>query len=343
VSIAGLALLAGLVGLAALSKISVGFVLGAAVAAGFAFQGRKNPWRLIAALLVGILPPIVVYLAYPVSAGTDEPMFVLFDFFTYERPAIYALLLASIITFLALRRMPSTVSEKSLVVALLSGMWAGLGASYVLNAPAGAQYYFSDPGSWLGLLVIPVLGMVPRWLSARAPKSGFLIVSGMIVTLLALHDDKLRGVEQIKTWQTVFSKDAAPDASGAGDVLFESGAVERVLESVIDHATAVDAVLVDGDFAAFWTSQKTCWAASILLPALTGKPMLQGIVPDAYGCEITPYYGFSEYALAEGRAPTDLGQATICKSAAARGFENLLVVTAETAVVISCGTDSQAP
>ncbi len=338
--IVALALLAGLVGLAALSKISVGFVLGAAIAAGLAFQGRKKPWFLLASVLAGLLPPIAVYISSPVSADTNEPMFVPFAFFAYERPAVYALFLASILTVLALRRMPSDPSRKSLVVALLSGMWAGLGASYVLNAPAGAQYYFSDPGSWLGILVIPVLGMVPHWISARTPRTGFLIVFGMFIALLALHDDNLRGLKQIRTWRAAFFSATELGTSTLSEASPKGTPVERVLTSVIDHNTDVDAILIDANFSEFWTSQKTCWAASIVLPALTGKPMLTGIVPKKYGCEITPYYGFAEYSLSDGRALADPSQEKVCQIAATRDFRRILLISAESSMVISCDSDA---
>ncbi len=341
--IVALTLLAGLVGLAALSKISVGFVLGAAVAAGLAFQGQKKPWFLLASVLAGLLPPIAVYLSYPVSGGTNEPMFVPFAFFAYERPAVYALLLASVLTVLALRRMPADSSRKSLVVALLSGMWAGLGASYVLNAPAGAQYYFSDPGSWLGIMVIPVLGMVPRWISDRTPKTGFLIVSGMIIALLALHDDNLRGLEQIRTWRAAFASATEPNASTLREASLKETPVGRVVTSVIDHNTAVDAVLIDANFSEFWMSQKTCWAASIVVPALTGKPMLMGIVPQKYGCEVTPYYGFADYSLSDGQALANPDQEEICQIAAKRDFGRVLLITAENSMVISCASDTNSP
>lgn len=331
-----LVLLALLVGMAALSKISVGFVLGTAVASCVILRGRFRPSALLPAFVAGILPAVAVYLAYPVSAGKGEPTFTPFAFFTYERPAIYALLFASVVSWFAFSRLPADVERRILVVALACGMWAGVCASFLLNAPHGAQYYFSDPGSWLGLFVIPILGIVPRWLSVQRALPALVSVLVLVVVLLFLHDEKLRGIQRLDAFRSAFGAVPDPHGAGPGEAALDGTAVGAVVSAMIEHSADVDAVVIDADFAAFWKSQNPCWAASLLVPALTGKPMLQGMVPESYGCNITPFYGFRDYNPVQGRAPSYLEKATVCTAAVQRGFVRVLAVSEDDVVVFSC-------
>ncbi|MCC5993139.1 MAG: hypothetical protein JJT99_11510 [Rhodobacteraceae bacterium] len=329
-----LALLALTVALAALTKVSVGAVLACTVAAGLVAEGRFRPKAWVLAALCGLLPALAVYLAYPVTQDGDAALFKPFAFLRYSRPAVYALLLAVILSVLAWRHFPRDHATRSLTLALGAGMWAGLGASYLVNTAAGAQYYFSDPGSWLGLLLIPLLGLVPKWLSRRQAVTQISIVAVFVALMLFLHDHKLRGLARVDVIEASLA--ALPEASTLGErAVRHSAAGQAVLAAQI-LGGEFDAIVVGGGHEVFWQTPQVCWASSFVLPAITGKPMVQGIIPVTYGCEISPYYGFADYDLSASRAPLDLSQDALCPVAQARGAARLLVVLQTGAELLAC-------
>ena len=330
-----IALLALAVGLAALSKVSVGAVLACAVAAGLLAWGHFRPIAWITALLAGLAPAILVYIAYPVTQDSSAALIKPFAFLRYTKPAVYALLFAGIVTFLAWRHFPRDHAIRTLVLALGAGMWAGLGASFLINTAAGAQYYFSDPGSWLGLMIIPLLGLTPKWLTRRRASVQFAIVAGFIAVMLVMHDDNLRGVERLERLHTAMTE--LPDAATLGERAVLHTATGQAFQAAQAMAGSVDAIWVDGAHAGFWQGQQVCWATSFVLPALVGIPMLNGIIPENFGCEISIYYGFADYDLASGRAQAGSQDAEICTSAAAKGIDRVLAVTSEGARVVDCG------
>lgn len=332
-------LLAATVALATLSKVSVGAVLACAVAMGILVAGRLQPLAWAASILAGLLPTVAIYLIYPVATPDKAAMIKPFAFLQeHMEPAIYALLFALVLTCLAYRHFPRDHGARTLTLALGTGMWAGLVASYLINTAGGAQYYFSDPGSWLGLMLVPVLGLVPKWLTRRGAFGQFGIVAAFIAVMMFLHDNKLRGLDRLEGYQTALA--SLPVATSLGERAVQHTAPGRALLASRDHAREIDAIVLDGAHEAFWNSQKVCWATIFLLPALVGKPMLQGIVPDEQNCEITPYYGLADYDLHAGRAPTDLANEALCATAQVRGMTRLLVISADAQWIETCADQS---
>jgi hypothetical protein len=329
-------LLAVIVCIAALSKISVGAVLGSAVAVGVSAFGHYKVRYVLLSAAVGVLPAVAVYLLYPVTQDRDAGLFSLFDFFEYEKPAIYALLFAVTLSILVVKRLPPEQERRAMAAALLAGMWAGLISSYVLSTEAGAQFYFSDPGSWLGLLLIPLLGSVPGWLANRREKTGSVLACTVFVLLLALHDRKLEGIERITTLQARLDELPQVSEAGAGESAIAQTAVGNAAVAALSAPEPFDAILVSADHQEFWTSQNVCWAATLVLPALVGKPMLQGIVPERYDCSYTSFYGFADYDFSAGRPPAVISSETICPAATQRGFGSVLAISPNRVQRIDC-------
>lgn len=329
-----MALLALAVTLAALSKVSVGAVLACAVAAGLVAERRFKPGGWALAALVGLLPALLVYLAYPVTQDAEAELFRPFAFLRYTRPAAYALVLALTLSFLAWRHFPRDHAARSLTLALGAGMWAGLGAAFLVNTSAGAQYYFSDPGSWLGLLLIPLLGLGPKWLSRREAVTQAGIVAAFVAVMLFMHDEKLRGLARLAGIEAALA--ALPPASTLGERAVQFTPAGQALLAAQKMHDDFDAIVVGADHAAFWQGPQICWSSSFLLPALTGKPMIQGIIPEIHDCEISRYYGFADYDLSTGRAPQDLSQDALCPVARTRGAARLLVVSQVGAELLAC-------
>lgn len=325
------------IALAALAKISVGAVLACGVAAGLAAQSSFRPLGLIRACAFGLLPALAVYWTQPVAADGDEPLFKLFDFFRYAEPATYALLFAGVISFLSYRHWPADRSRQVLGFALLTGVYAGLCSSYLLNLPAGAHFYFSDPGSWMGLLVIPLLGLAPKWL-LRRPESAQIVWAVVLLTvLLALHDRKLRGVAML-TSITETTRNRSADAAMGATVLTHTR-LGQIWSEFSDPGIAFDAVHVSAEYLDFWNGHSRCWASSFVFPALFGRPMMAGLPPEGAECDITPYYGFSVYDLEMSRAVPDITPDRICMRAQQHGFQNILWVSADNAELLECPTN----
>jgi hypothetical protein len=322
------------VGLAALTKVSVGAVLACAVAAGLVIEGRFRPTAWASAILAGLSPAIFVYIAYPVTQDSSAALIKPFAFLRYTKPAVYAILFASIVSFLAWRHFPRDHATRTLTIALGAGLWAGLGASFLINTAAGAQYYFSDPGSWLGLMIIPLLGLAPKWLTRRGPSAQFGIVAAFIGVMLFMHDDNLRGLDRLESLHAAMSR--LPDANTLGERAVQHTATGQAFQIARDRAEPYDAIFVDGAHTAFWKGQTVCWATSFILPSLVGKPMLNGIIPEGFGCEISKYYGFADYDLRSGRALAGATGLDVCAKANAKGLDRVLVITAESAATLSC-------
>lgn len=329
-----LGLLSATITLAALSKISVGAVLACAVAVGIVAAGH---FRFVAGLtgaLVGFVPLIAVYLAYPITQESDASLFKPFAFLYYTKPAAYALLLALVMSFLAWRNFPREHAARGLTLALVAGMWAGLGAGFLVNAAGGSQYYFTDPGSWLGIMLIPVLGLVPKWLARKTAFMQIGFVAIFVAVMLFFNDEKMRGLERLNVIAEAMEK--LPEASSLGERAVQNTATGQAMLLAKSHLDLIDAIVVDAEHTAFWQSQSVCWTTSIVLPALVGKPMIRGIIPESYSCDISRYYGFADYDLSVGRAPARPSADTLCAVAQSRALTRLLIISAQDAEVVAC-------
>lgn len=322
------------VGLAALSKVSVGAVLACAVAAGLVAGGRFRPAAWATGIVAGLLPAILIYFAYPVTQDSSATLIKPFAFLRYTKPAVYALLLACVVSFLAWRHFPRDHATRTQMIALCTGLWAGLGASFLVNTAAGAQYYFSDPGSWMGLMLVPLLGLAPKWLTRRGPSAQFAIVAGFISVMLFMHDDNLRGLDRLAGLRVALNE--LPTSDTLGERAVQHTPTGQMLQIARDRAGDYDVIWIDGAHDAFWKGQDVCWTTSFVLPALVGKPMLQGIIPERFECDISRYYGFADYDLALGRASAGTSGSELCPAAMARGLERILVITAEDSSILNC-------
>lgn len=326
-----LLLIALAIALASLSKISTGAVLSCAVIAGLSALWRFRPSGLVIATAAGGLPFVAVFLLFPMGESAGASLLRPFAFFDYPEPAIYAGVFALVLSGLALRRFPTEPRRRSLVLALVAGMWAGVGSSYLVNVAGGSQFYFSDPGTWLGLLLIPVLGMAPRSLSSLSPARRLTALGAAVLVLLALNEPTTRGLQ----WIAQTPEQLAPLQQGDQDDTVAL-AIARLISARGAGDLNVDGIMVDPGYAAFWALQDTCWAGTFLLPAVLGVPMLRGLPPDVDGCTMTPNYGFSGYDWSDSRAQAIGLDTEICALARLRDMSRVLVVSTDPPRQIDC-------
>ena len=85
------------------------------------------------------------------------------------------------------------------------------------------------------------------------------------------------------------------------------------------------AIFVSPEYSAFWSQNKLCWAQPFVLPATTGMPMLFGLPPKRFGCNITKDYGYAAYDISRSSS-NDFDDSQLCEAASQRNFGGVFIV-----------------
>ncbi|MEO5365267.1 MAG: hypothetical protein H7831_02715 [Magnetococcus sp. WYHC-3] len=73
----------------------------------------------------------------------------------------------------------------------------------------------------------------------------------------------------------------------------------------------------------FWDPQITpCWAAPFMIPALSGRPAVAGLPPEAVQCAMTGHYGYADYGRSSQNRP--LSDDALCAHARQQGLDSVL-------------------
>lgn len=306
-------LLALMVTLAGLSKVSTGAVMACGIAAFFAIRGRFGPEALVMALLSGPVPFAAVYLA-TAPGGAGESIFGALDLFAeYPKAAAFHVAFVAVMLWLLFRHRPEAEGPRALTLALATMMLAALASSMLLALPAGAALYFANPAIWAGLCLIPLLGLVPRgFRNASGRVQTFLVVAGLALVIVAERDMRVGPERLLEIRERV--------ATGSGDDVVSGSP----LGPIVLAASRADGVYVASGPSAFWTISEVCWSTALAIPAISGTPLLAGIPDETSGCEPTSHYGYVDYAVAPGSAPTS--DEEICAAASTRGMHDLIIV-----------------
>jgi hypothetical protein len=300
-------LLPAFVVIAGMAKISVGAVLACGVAAFVAHHGR---WR-IPALLGAVVAGPVPFLALSLSEGPDAPsdggLISPFAFlFGMPESAVLLLLFAVVLTVAAFRAWPEDRARRSIAFGLGATLLSGVCAAFLVDLPAGAQLYFINPGIVAGMLLVPALGLAPRWmLRGPARRTAGLVAAGVVVVIL-VEAQPLEGLARLRDLSA--SLDAPPP-----------------LAPMMTAAASADAVHFAAGSSAVWQLSSVCWTSAFAVQAIAGKPLLMGLPSERNGCAPSPYYGFADYDPSRSAArPLDDG--ALCTAARQRGYDRILVV-----------------
>lgn len=315
--------LALLVGLTSFAKISTGAVLICGLVPMLLLAGR---WRLRAfgAAAAVCLPFAAVYVltfsASEAGGGMIAP-------FAYYRAGGAELGLATLLVagFASVSTWRRHRSDPGLVGSCLMA-WAGLAAGALLDLAAGATGYFVGPGLWAALMAV-----LARVTCRDAPLSMRTVpVALVLLCLHALGGLGGRAADRLADYARALQGPVPEEA-------VQRGVYARIAKAVADRPT-IEAVHVDPAVATFWTGgAKVCWAPSLTVQALTGRPVLGGIVPAEYDClSPAPYYGWADYDPATDTARA-LSPEGICAAAAPWGFAEVLEVGADRSLsVVTC-------
>lgn len=312
-----IALLPVLVVLTGMAKISVGAVLAVGVAVFVAALERWRPVGLALALLAGPVPFVALYLSSAPEVGSGESIIAPF-IFLFQMPEKMGahLIFAAILVFHTCRRWPTDPAGRAMALGLNAAMLSGIGAALSVNLPAGAALYFVNPGVLAGLMLVPALGLAPRWmLEGRKLRARLLLFVGLLFVILG-HPTPRSGPERLEELMSGIEP-------GGTDITRTSP-----LGPLMHAAAGVDGVHVLSGPSAVWDLSPVCWTSVFAVQAIAGRPLLMSLPSADSGCEASPYYGFADYD-AERSASRPMTDETLCREAAERNMVRLLLVGPE--------------
>lgn len=332
-------LMAALVWITALTKISTGAVLAVGVAAAIALAGPIWAWALGA--VAGVGPFLAVYLQGWGTRGDTGGASIIGPFAywaDYPQHAIVHAIFAGVVIRLIWRHRPADLADQRVALALGAMALAALAGASLLDLPAGAEFYFINPGLWAGLCLIPMLSVAPRWVARKAPARQVVWVAALFVLAVAVDfDNRWKGLGRFADTLTRVEAIATPGDAPLADRVLTGSPAGEVFAAV--RAANADGIYVAPDAATFWALSPECWPASLILPATTGVPMLLGRPVEGPDCAVSPHYGMALYPPAQS-ASRVLTDAVLAELAATRQMSRVAVLRGSGPVEICDCTDS---
>jgi hypothetical protein len=306
--------------LACLAKISTGAVLACGVAvffwarAGFGFRGA------VAGAIFGLTPFVAVMFLAPVDSGHSEQSFILpfVTLRTYPDMTLGHVILVTAFIAFSLRAFRQKAEVAPVVLALWTIMLAGVVAVLLIHLEGGSALYFANPAVWAAICLLPLLQIAPPWVANQTPKRqrgviivfiAFLMISGSKYVIRGFEDYNNLLVE-ITTLQSENSEMAALSALPLGPVVLA--------------ALGTDGVFVSLDATEFWSVTKPCWVASLVVPAVTAKPMLMGRPAPETGCFPNRFYGFGDLDI-DRSTQRPMSNDMLCVEAAKRSLQTVTI------------------
>jgi hypothetical protein len=339
-------LVIGLVGLlVTLAKVSVGAIWFAGVgflAARHLLQQRlprkRSLWLLggglvVAAalilILLAVLPsehlknvrifPFQFALDYPIAAGINSAAI-----------AAGGLIICGNLV----RRRGDIASE--LLGVLMAASWI---LAMTINVPAGSDYYFLNVGTWIAIVL--VTRRVLERIDFSGNKRNLFFLIGIAFAALLANRDVLRSYPRmhnriaqlalltgVETPPSVFASKAMADKLQTSIGAQEIGAITANMPFGDRGAL----IFIPPGNRAYWEMDGNCSRKALLVPALTGIPLLNGLPPRYLGCANSPdfgeFYGYSEYAPSSDSV--DMSDPELCAKATRLGYWRIGVLSTPT-------------
>lgn len=319
-------MLALLVGLTSMSKISTGAILASGVSLWFVAGRPFTFLRLVAAGLIGCAPFLAIYIgSFSNSSFGSDGIFGIFSYYgLYPKIFLAHSILSATVLYLTYRNLPALAQkERAFSLAILGMTLAALLCGILLKLPSGATTYFAEPGMWAALALLGWQGSLAAWLQKRAGVFGGAIVLGLVTLLVAVNGNIPKASSAY--FRNVATLNEAARGGGTSGLL-QHTLFGRIVAAA-DAAPSVDGVAVDAGAEAFWSGHKFCWASSLVVQATTAKPLLRGMHPVENSCQLTKFYGWLDYNRAQSQA-TAMNEAELCSHARLTGMQTLLRVEA---------------
>jgi hypothetical protein len=230
--------------------------------------------------------------------------------------------------------------------AVIVMLFASVAPAMALQIDGASAFYFLNIGTWIAVAVIAAFIV-----SATDGRFATIVYATGIATavLVMAADVQMRGsyslfVASIEKLRVALAGDrGAPiTALFSGNALntiaedLPRSVLGRIATNITDHGKGSIPLIVMIPSKIMESMPYPCKDAPFFVPAYTGLPMLMGLPPIARGCELGPYYGFSDYS-PQSHSASDLTADEICVAALGRGFEHVLLLeTLDDARVLDC-------
>lgn len=318
--------LAVLVLIASLAKISTGAVLACGVAVYIFAANGYRVWAFVAGSVLGLLPFFTVVVLAPVDSGHAAQSFIA-PFATLLRwPEFTLFHILLVIVFLAItrRHFRLTHSIAPTLLAIWTIMLSGVAASLLVYLEGASALYFANPAVWAALCLLPLLGMAPIWEGRRKFVRRGMVVFGLLVIVGGQIVSSYNGVSHYRTRiAEIQTQSAASETTTLPEAL--------PLGKVVLAGLSSDGVFVPPNVVRFWQISGLCWSTLQVVPAIAATPMLMGLPAPETGCISNQFYGFDGYAreVSTQRMLDDKG---ICEAAATRKMRVVSVVQTDLSV-----------
>lgn len=318
---------------AAAAKISAGVVVAAALGYVLLRSRQARPPSYLAAAAAFLLVASVVRAFFMPVSNVEEAGFYPFHFLmfgTVARVNVAVVALGSLICLVRWVRGIDRPWQETMAVMLAASFVPPM----ILEIGGGSGYYFLNIGTWLGACVIAseCAGLLARM-------RGWVVPLGALAAAICAIAFDLSANDTVGKMRESFDRVRIAAGVGSGEKsvpLFDQGALAELAAAtarlpLARMASAIRAedrpgvrtlVYVNPQFRAALPLH--CQIFGFFVPAYVGLPMLMGLPPASFKCDLGPHYGFPDYP--EGQSPeTQPADASLCEAAVRRGFERVLV------------------
>jgi hypothetical protein len=331
-------LIATLVAATSASKISTGAVMACGIAVWLSFgSGRPTVRSIAVGAIFALLPFLVVYAAiWAGQAGTgigNSPFALLLS---YPKEIIFDLVFGGTIIVVAWRRYAGDRKMWPLLAGMGAMVLAASGAAMLLDLPGSTGFYFLNVGLMAVLSMLPLLAPFRDRLHRLNPARERVMLLAIVLGLMFVNGIVWKVPHKLVVTATRLSDDTK---GGITDGLLHRSPYGRIFTR-IEGTPGIDGVFVDPGYDAFWKGDRICWAASLIIPALTGVPMLMGYPPPQQDCDVTKLYGFGDYSAAHSAPIPNATRGQLCMAAKDRDMVRILRVSSKgTQDIIDCRPD----
>lgn len=121
------------------------------------------------------------------------------------------------------------------------------------------------------------------------------------------------------------------------------GRIKELVDNLEPESKDLTLLYITPSYKAFWEPQqkanhRVCWDQSLVVPAVIGLPLLNGVRSGVENCEVTLYYGMADY----GRESLnqDLSQPELCTKAEKLGFSQVYKISENDQDLYRCHSKS---
>ncbi len=295
-------------------------------------SGRILTW-LIPAIIVAVLLLFLILLSVLPQEHLDKFRLAPFKFAREEGIIVAvnstAIAMGSFFIGLELRKNGPNIQLEMLAVQMAAA-WI---LTNLVDLPGGSSYYFLTVGTWIAIAV------TTRWLMLATKLENKMVYRTALFAILAFSIlanskitrgysrlramvDRLAELEQVPKPPFLFATTEMakqiPNAVGS-----------QLMNAVFEHFSYGEKdvlVFVPPSNKAFWNLNRDCRRKALIVPSLTGIPLINGLPPVDQSCAPIDTHGYLKYSAdSVSREMTD---AELCSKALKLGYSRIGILPA---------------